>query len=183
MGSSAALTGHAGEGAASVALPADFERLFRAEYQRVAAIAFRVLWDRDEAEDVAQDVFLSFHRRHRADAPYAAPWLHAAAAHLALNAARGRRRRARRELVVAGEPGPDIDPEEGAIAGEERSAVREVLARLPEGTASLLVLRHSGLSYAELAVALDIPADQVGTRLRRAHQTFKKEVLRGRSRP
>ena len=41
-----------------------FERLFVAEYARVVAIARRILGDMDEVEDVAQEVFVSFHRRH-----------------------------------------------------------------------------------------------------------------------
>ncbi|HEY8676912.1 MAG TPA: sigma factor, partial [Candidatus Dormibacteraeota bacterium] len=40
-----------------------FDRVFRAEYARVVAIAARVLGDRSRAEDVAQDAFLALHRR------------------------------------------------------------------------------------------------------------------------
>src|SRR5437763_1019949 len=54
------------------AVPAAFERLFRAEYARVARVAYRVLGGQAEAEDVAQDVFIAFYRDHPADAPYAA---------------------------------------------------------------------------------------------------------------
>ncbi len=165
--------------AAAVTLPEAFERLFVLEYRRVAAIAFRVLGDRDAAEDVAQEVFLSFYRRHEAQANYAAPWLHRAAAHLALNAARGGRRRERRETIAGRETDRAVDPEEEAILAEERAEARAALARLPRDSASLLALRYSGLSYAEVAVALDIKADQVGTRLRRAQEAFKKEVLHG----
>ena len=56
-------------------LPPAFEELFRKEYARVVAIAHRVVADADEAEDVAQDVFVSFYRKHPAEAHYAAPWL------------------------------------------------------------------------------------------------------------
>ena len=54
--------------------PPTFEALFRREYPRVVAIAHRVVADGDEAEDVAQDVFVSFYRKHPAEAAYAAPW-------------------------------------------------------------------------------------------------------------
>jgi hypothetical protein len=84
------------------ATPGDpFEALFMAEYGRVVAIANRVLADRGEAEDVAQEVFIDFHRRHRADAPFAGGWLHQAAVHTALNRIRGRKRRQQRELKQA----------------------------------------------------------------------------------
>ena len=78
-----------------------FDRLFMAEYGKVVAVANRVLADRTEAEDVAQEVFLDFHRKHRPDAGYAAAWLHRAAVHTALNRIRTRRRRERRELAEA----------------------------------------------------------------------------------
>ncbi|HYM96081.1 MAG TPA: sigma factor, partial [Candidatus Sulfotelmatobacter sp.] len=62
-----------------------FEALFSAEYARVVGIANRVLADPHEAEDVAQEVFVDFHRLHSAGAQYAPAWLHRAAAHSALN--------------------------------------------------------------------------------------------------
>ena len=71
-------------------MPPAFEELFRKEYPKVVGIAHRVVGDSDEAEDVAQDVFVSFYRKHPADAHYAAPWLYSAAAHTALNSLRSR---------------------------------------------------------------------------------------------
>ena len=56
-----------------------FETLFKSEYARVAGIANRVLADPQEAEDVAQEVFISFHRLHSASAQFAPAWLHRAA--------------------------------------------------------------------------------------------------------
>ncbi len=161
-------------------LPAAFERLFVREYARVAGIAYRVLGDRTEAEDVAQDVFVSLYRRHDPEASYAPSWLYAAAAHAALNVIRGNDRRAARETRAAPRESDRVtDPEAEAIAAEERAQVRDALARIPEAAAALLALRYSGLSYAECATALGIRIDQIGTRLRRAQDAFKKEVLRG----
>jgi RNA polymerase sigma-70 factor (ECF subfamily) len=152
-----------------------FERLFAAEYARVVRIANRVLADGAEAEDVAQEVFVSFDRRHSADAPYAAAWLHAAAAHRALNALRARKRRAAREERGAATDGA-IDPHEAAEASEQRRAVRDALRRIPERAASVLVLRYGGLSYAEVAQALGVNVGQVGTLLRRAEERLRKEL-------
>jgi RNA polymerase sigma-70 factor (ECF subfamily) len=164
------------EGAASLS-PA-FERLFRAEYARVVAIAHRVLADQAEAEDVAQDVFLSFYRAHPAEAPYAPAWLHAAAAHAALNALRARDRRTRREVTqaVALQAATADDPAESAATSETREEVRAILARLPERSAAMLALRYAGLSYAEIASALDVRASSVGTLLRRAEDAFRREL-------
>ncbi|HEY7623796.1 MAG TPA: sigma-70 family RNA polymerase sigma factor [Candidatus Limnocylindria bacterium] len=159
-------------------LSASFERLFRAEYARVVGIAQRVLGDQTEAEDVAQEVFLSFYRAHPAEAPYAASWLHAAAAHAALNALRTRGRRTRREAADALPPDAvaSDDPAAQVAAAETRDEVRAVLARIPERSAALLALRYAGLSYSEIATALDVRASSVGTLLRRAEDAFRREL-------
>src|SRR5213082_2949412 len=89
-----------------------FESLFTAEYGRVVRIANRVLADPHEAEDVAQEVFIDFHRLHSATAQYAAAWLHRAAAHASLNRLRGTRRRQKREVAQAMQEGErSLDPQ------------------------------------------------------------------------
>ena len=156
-----------------------FDRLFMAEYGKVVAVANRVLADRSEAEDVAQEVFLNFHRRHRPDAGYAPAWLHRAAVHTALNRIRGRKRRERRELAEAqGQQRAVVDPQQVVEIEEDRRLVREALARLPAKPASVLALRYSGLSYVEVGAALGVGAGQVGTLLRRAEQALRKEMSR-----
>src|ERR671937_84370 len=161
-----------------------FERLFMAEYGKVVAVANRVLADRTEAEDVAQEVFLDFHRKHPPEAPYAAPWLHAAAAHRALNRIRSRKRRENREVrhvTEFGNQNDAPDPERIVESQETRRQVREALSRLPKKPAAVLALRYSGLSYAEVADALGVGVGQVGTLLRRAEASLRKEVIRGSS--
>ena len=152
-----------------------FDRLFVTEYATVVRIAHRVLADGEEAEDVAQEVFIDFHRRHAADAPFAAAWLRAAAAHAALNAVRSRRRRERRETLQA-DRDRGIDPHEEAEMNERRRAVRDALGRLPAKSAAVLALRYSGLSYAEVAAALGVKVGQIGTLLRRAEAALRKEL-------
>lgn len=156
-----------------------FERLFTSEYQRVVSIANRVLRDRAEAEDVAQEVFLAFSRKHSPLAGYAPAWLHRAATHAALNQVRGRKRREQREShhhagSEAVEPGAD----EQVVRTEDQRLVREALARLPKRSAAVLALRSSGLTYAETAAALGVGIGQIGTMLRRAEARLLKEVQR-----
>ena len=158
-----------------------FEALFTAEYARVAGIANRVLADPHEAEDVAQEVFIDFHRLPSAGAQYARAWLHRAAAHAALNRLRGARRRQRREVAQAAEEGSAIDPQRQVEINEDRRRVRQALARMAPKPAAVLVLRASGLSYAEVGQALGVGTGQVGTLLRRAESALRKEVTRGSS--
>jgi RNA polymerase sigma factor (sigma-70 family) len=159
-----------------------FEALFAAEYGRVAGIANRVLADPHEAEDVAQEVFIDFHRLHSASAQYAPAWLHRAAAHAALNRLRGARRRQRREVAQAAEETDrTVDPQKLLEVSEDRRALRQALARMAPKPAAVLVLRASGLSYAEVAQALGVGIGQVGTLLRRAEAALRKEVVRGTS--
>jgi RNA polymerase sigma-70 factor (ECF subfamily) len=159
-----------------------FESLFSAEYGRGAGIANRVLADPHEAEDVAQEVFIDFNRLHSASAPYAAAWLYRAAAHKALNRVRGRRRREKRELSQAtDESAHTMDPQHMLEVSEDRRQVREALARLAPKPATVLVLRASGLSYAEVAQSLGVGIGQIGTLLRRAEAALRKEVTRGTS--
>ncbi len=78
------------------AVRVDLEQVFRTAYPRVVAVAARVLGSGDEAEDVAQEVFLKF-GHSRVPASEAPGWLCVAAAHTALNHLRSRRRRACRD--------------------------------------------------------------------------------------
>jgi len=155
----------------------DLEQVFRAAYPRVVAVAARVLGSRDEAEDVAQEVFLTF-GRSSVPAGEATGWLSVAAAHTALNHLRTGRRRATRESSLA--RGAEVVPDvaEAVIGREERRRVRAALGRLPRKQAVALILRHSGLSYAEVAAALELSPGSVGTTVRRAESALRKELNR-----
>jgi RNA polymerase sigma-70 factor (ECF subfamily) len=65
---------------------------------------------------------------------------------------------------------------DSVVARDEHRKVRAALARLPRRQAVALVLRHSGLSYAEVAAALDLSPGSVGTTVRRAETTLRKEL-------
>jgi RNA polymerase sigma factor (sigma-70 family) len=158
----------------------DLGEVFRRDYRRVVAVAGRVLGSRDECEDVAQEVFLAF-GRSTVPADEASGWLTVAAVHTALNHLRSGRRRAAREesaavsdAVVRPTTSPDVA--DVVVTAEERGRVRTALGALPEKQAAALVLRHSGLSYAEVATALSMSPGSVGTTVRRAESALRKEL-------
>ena len=157
------------------AVRSDLEQVFRASYPHVVAVAARVLGSRDEAEDVAQEVFLQF-GRSSVPAGEARGWLSVAAAHTALNALRSSRRRSVREGAVSDGDGVSPDVADSVVTLDERRRVRAALSRLPRTQAVALVLRHSGLSYAEVAAALDLSPGSIGTTVRRAESALRKEL-------
>ncbi len=126
---------------------------------------------------MAQEVFLAAYRRFPGDWEQAAGWVRVAAVHSALNVLRADRRRDRRELMSpAGDCVPGLD--DMVIEREARAEVRQVLARLPRRTAAVLVMRHGGMRYVEIADALGVKVGNVGTLLRRAESALRKEMYR-----
>jgi RNA polymerase sigma-70 factor (ECF subfamily) len=84
-----------------------------------------------------------------------------------------------REGIVAAEVEVAVsDVAETVVTDEDRSRVRAALTRLPHRQAVALVLRHSGLSYAEVAAALTLSPGSVGTTVRRAESALRKELNR-----
>lgn len=156
------------------AAPFDFEQCFQANYARIARAAARILGDPARAEEVAGEAFWKLWQTPAAQGEHAMGWVYRTAIRLALNDLRGRQRRARYE-GRAGAPPAAPTPEEAHSAGQEREQVRRVLAALAPRDAELLLLRHQGLSYEELAAAIGVKASSIGTLIARAQNAFRKE--------
>ncbi len=154
---------------------AGFEAFFRDHYRPVVRLAQGVLGDSQGAQDVAQEVFLAAYRRFPGEYDQAAGWVRVAAVHTALNTLRGERRRDRRQRVThAGRATPSA--EEAVMEREAGAEIRRVLRRLPRRSAAVLVMRHGGMSYIEIAEALGVKVGNVGTLLRRAEAALRKEM-------
>ena len=158
--------------------PAELEHLFHQQWSRLCAALYRYTGDPDEAEDLALEAFLQLWQRPPAHAENLGGWLYRVATRLGLNHLRSAARRDRYELDAAREgllgerPG---DPEGEAARRAERARVRSVLTDMDERQARLLLLRHSGFSYQEIAAALDLNPASVGTLLARAEQIFSEK--------
>lgn len=164
----------------------DFDSFFTQHFGKVYGLLYRVTGSAEEAEDLSQELFLRLSRRQPPpwQSEVSAGWLWKAATHTALNALRGIRRRTAREERAHLQETPvrllseqDEDPEGSLIRNERRDAVRAALRALKPQESMLLLARHSGLSYAEVAAALKLNPASVGTLLSRAEQHFKQVYL------
>ncbi|MBV8087007.1 MAG: sigma-70 family RNA polymerase sigma factor [Chloroflexi bacterium] len=164
----------------------DFDSFFRQHYSRVYGLLYRVTGSPQDAEDASQELFLKLSRREAMwDNPAAGAWLWKAAGHAALNALRGERRRTAREERATRADSPvrlvserEEDPAGAALRQEAQAEVRQALDRLDPRDRMLLLARHSGLSYAEVAQALNMNPNSVGTVLARAERRFKELYIK-----
>lgn len=156
---------------------AQFEQVFQQHWSRICSLLYRLTGDPAEAEDLALDVFWRLYQKPpQEEQGTLAGWLYRAATWLGLNALRARKRRQRYEEQAnyqfledrpSGDPAPEV---EQAL---ERERVRQALADLKPRSAKALVLRSAGLSYREIAEALEVSPGSVGTLLARAAQEFE----------
>ncbi len=158
---------------------AAFEALFHQYYPRIYGLLYRLVGD--EADDLAQEVFLRLYYRppHRAGSQLAA-WLYRVAINLGYNALRAHKRwESRRDALGAEAQGADWQaeapsPEACTERREEQRLVQSALARLKKREALLLVLRYSDLSYRQIADVLGVAPSSVGTLLARAERAFER---------
>ncbi|WP_439673460.1 RNA polymerase sigma factor [Embleya sp. MST-111070] len=160
--------------------PVAFRELFQAHHGVVYAHAYRVTGDWAASEDVVSLTFLEAWRlreRLRDEGETPLPWLMG----IAVNVLRNRHRAARRHRhAMARSPGrtvvPDIaDAVVTRIDEDERlTAARAALGRLRRGDREIFTLCVcSGLTYAEVAQALDLPVGTVRSRLSRARARLR----------
>jgi RNA polymerase sigma-70 factor (ECF subfamily) len=134
---------------------------------------------RADAEDVVQEAFVRFWRsRERVAEPTA--YLYACVKRCALDVRRGRERQMRRESAAAR---PEAD---GLFAGpaeqeERRAAIEAALRGLPENQAEVLVMKiWGGLSFPQIAAALETSANTVASRYRYALAKLREELAEER---
>ncbi|EJL46272.1 RNA polymerase sigma factor SigX [Brevibacillus agri] len=159
-----------------------FQELFTAYYPFVVRQIMRIVREQQTAEDIAQEVFLSFYHTDRSAIENIPAWLAKAALYAAYNHLRSEKRRQdRQERGTADQACVMPSSEEVWLEQEALSHVREVLDELDERERTLLLMKYSGFPYAELAKATGMQASSVGTVLARAKSKFRRlyERVRG----
>ena len=171
-----------------------FEALVRRHERWVFSVALRMVGDRADAEDVAQEVFLKAYRGlqgFRGGSRFST-WLYAIASHHCLNHLAGRESRARRaarietptdgrdenpasalDRVADQSPRPDAVLERRDL----RRVIQSQLLQLTEEHRIVLILRDiQGMSYDEIAASVGIELGTVRSRLHRARMELKARL-------
>jgi RNA polymerase sigma-70 factor (ECF subfamily) len=172
--------------------PGAFAELVEAYWARVFGRFVRWLGDRQEAEDLAQDVFLRLYRARKRYQPRAkfATWLFHITKNVARNALRSRRRRSCVRLGAVLAAVQDADVERVLADGDDspsRPLERSELARLVRSAVSglggrqrtaLELYQFKDLSYAEVAAEMDMSPKAAKSLLYRARNQLRANLTR-----
>jgi RNA polymerase sigma-70 factor, ECF subfamily len=167
---------------------AAFDLLVRKYQHRVLKLVSRFVSDAAEAEDVAQEAFLKAYRAlasFRGDSAFYT-WLYRIAINTAKNALVSNRRRPVDFDLDLQDPEQydrharlkEGDTPEGVLLTEEiRNVVERAMEQLPEDLRTAIVLRElEGLSYEEIAEAMDCPVGTVRSRIFRAREAIDRKL-------
>jgi len=165
---------------------AAFGALVRLYSAKIYNIVAYMVSDAVAAEDLTQDTFLKAFKAikfFKGNSGFYT-WLYRIAVNTALSHRRGGERESAkidslvRDGVSRKEPA-GVDPVGVAESQEKKELVRKAIQRLSEEESTVIILRDiEGLSYAEIAEALDVPAGTVRSRLFRGRMALK-DILKG----
>ena len=151
----------------------------------VQNLAYRMLGNATEAEDVTQEAFVRAYTQLATYKPAHkfSTWLLSIASHLSID-----QLRRRRFLALPLEDVPflewivdaGVSPEQSALRGEQHDEVQEYLQRLPGKYRAVIVLRYwHDFSYDEIANALNLTPALVKARLHRARELLARYMQKG----
>lgn len=162
-----------------------FAELVHRYFRPVCAYLYRRTGDRHRAEELAQETFFRAFRREETFDPSRSfrPWLYA----IALNTARAeaRKRQAPTASLETGDGSEGstdpADPADGPAAaaadGEMGELVRRAVGSLPEGQQDVILLAlYQGLSYPEVAAALDRPVGTIKSLMHYAVKALREKL-------
>ena len=151
-----------------------FDEAFTFHHRAVFSTARAVVRDAALAEEVTQEVFLKLYR-HLDSAPRAEllrPWLLRVTLNEARNTIRSRNRALARDASYQKFRSRDATQFESE--GRQIEAARRALDKIKEPMRSVLLLRHQGLSYREIAQTLSLKENYVGSLIARARKEFMR---------
>ena len=150
---------------------------------RLLAVAYRMLGDRAEAEDVAQEAMVRLWRiapDWRAGEAQVSTWLHRVGSNLCIDRLRKRRRDGPPLEDVAEPPDPAPAPVAVMMAADRAAAVRAALDALPDRQRQAIALRHfEDLGNPEIAAIMEISVEAVESLLARGRRALA-QMMKGR---
>jgi RNA polymerase sigma-70 factor (ECF subfamily) len=162
--------------------PGDYERVVIEQKDRIFGYASRMLRDRAEAQDVAQESLIRLWSHCGAVDREGAPhWLRRTAHNLCIDRIRRRRTRPETGADDAAEPVADAvgGPHRQAASGELGGALLRALDALTDAERAVILLREvEGLGYDEIAEILGVPLGTLKARLHRAREHMREKLLR-----
>lgn len=156
-----------------------YGELVRRYHGGVINVVYRLCGDAHLAEDAAQEAFIRgwLHLPSYDPRSPLRNWLYKIAVNAALDALRHDAKVSPAQLDELPLTAPEPDPETAAIQAERRHLVQRAVLALPPSSRAVLVLReYEGLSYQEIAGALEIPIGTVMSRLNFARRRLR-EIL------
>ncbi len=140
-------------------------------------VCYRILHERSEAEDLAQETFIrAYDRIHTFDIKREfAPWIRRVAANLCLNHLESQK--VTTELDDERDADPTQRPEAVVEIKERSEQIRIALASLPANYRVVIELRHyQEMSYDEIVAELKIPLSDVKSHLFRARKILAEKL-------
>jgi RNA polymerase sigma-70 factor (ECF subfamily) len=168
-----------------------FETLVERYQNRLVGILFHIVGNREEAEDLCQEVFLRIYKARKGYRPKAkfSTWLFTIANNLALNHLRGKRRNASvpigdspHDSEAVGSVAQQLAGREGTPSAQMRQAelsdvVREALAVLNEDQKlAVLLNKFEEMSYAEIGDVMGRSSAAVKSLLARARNQLREQL-------
>ncbi|MBI5509878.1 MAG: sigma-70 family RNA polymerase sigma factor [Deltaproteobacteria bacterium] len=168
-----------------------FSELVTRHYRRAVRVAFGLLKNPDDAQDVVQDAFARVHQRlkHFEGSSAFYTWLYRIVVNLSIDALRKRRRERRadvedeatRDALGSGDSlwprYDDTDPAGNAERRELATQLRVAFKDLPEIHQAVIMLRElEGMSYSEIARILKIKKGTVMSRLFHARRGMQEKL-------
>lgn len=150
------------------------------EHQRaVFAAAYAILRNRQDAEDVTQDVFVEAYRNaHKLDNPEKLlPWLYKVATYRCKEHFRKKSRRERREATFM--ESYARNPSSYPLADEDRRRIlMNAINLLPEELRTVFMLKHfAQISYAEISNMTGLSKTTIDGRLRTAKKRLRERLV------
>jgi RNA polymerase sigma-70 factor (ECF subfamily) len=160
------------------ALYGEFERRLADSSTLAFRVAYGVLRNREDAEDVAQEAFVKAYRKFESlrDRLRFRAWLVRIAWRLALDRQRANRRRERRERASI-EPEPPLSIEDAAVSKEFQEHVWRAIDELPEALRVVVILAAiNGHDLNEVGALLGVPEGTIKSRLHRARKDLAERL-------